>query len=303
MNAIIGMAELLEHERLNDRQSGYVNDMIVSAKSLLGIINDILDFSKIESGKLELSPIDYDFRVFIDNINSMFVYVTQNKGLEFKLEYGDNLPEYLYGDDIRLRQVLTNICGNAVKFTEKGYIKLTVTKNDEKLIFKIEDTGIGIQKQDLPKLFNAFEQADKAKNRSVVGTGLGLSISKAFVEMMNGGITVESEYGRGTAFTVTIPIVTGAAESIRKNEVENLEQALSAPDAGILITDDNEFNLKVASGLLGLMDIEAKTADSGRKAIELIRQNDYDIVFMDHMMPEMDGIKTVSEIRKMGGKY
>jgi len=303
MNAIIGMAELLGHEPLNVRQSGYVSDIAVSSKSLLGIINDILDFSKIESGRLEMNPVDYDLMALINNVDSMFSYVAQTKGLEFSVEVGEGLPECLLGDDVRLRQVLTNICGNAVKFTEKGHIKLTAVIDGDMLIFKIEDTGIGIHKEDLPKLFKAFEQLDKVKNRSVVGTGLGLSITKAFVEMMGGTVSVDSQYGQGSIFTVTIPVVLGNAENIRQKEAGLTEKTLSAPDAKVLVTDDNGFNLRVASGLLNFMDIEAEMAESGFLAIELVKRNDYDIVFMDHMMPEMDGVETVHEIRKLGGKH
>jgi signal transduction histidine kinase/CheY-like chemotaxis protein len=303
MNAIIGMAELLEHEPLNSRQKGFVHDIGASAHSLLGIINDILDMSKIESGKLELNPVDYCLGSLTDNIASMFTYVANDKGLEFKVETDTDLPYCLYGDDIRLKQILTNICGNAVKFTEKGYIKLAITANNGKLTFKVEDTGMGIRTEDLPKLFKVFEQVDKYKNRNVVGTGLGLSISRSFAKMMGGEITVESKYGQGTTFTITIPIVPGNAENILKKDIDEGEQFLSAPDAKILVTDDNEFNLKVACGLLGLIDIEADTAESGAKAIELVKKNDYDIVFMDQMMPEMDGIEALREIRKLGGKY
>jgi CheY-like chemotaxis protein/HPt (histidine-containing phosphotransfer) domain-containing protein len=173
----------------------------------------------------------------------------------------------------------------------------------DKLVFKIEDTGAGIHKEDLPKLFSAFEQVNLSRNRNVVGTGLGLSICKSFVEMMGGNITVESEYGHGTMFTFFIPIVKGNAENVRKSETMNKEFIISAPDARILVTDDNEFNLKVAYGLLNFMEIEADTADSGANAIELVKQNDYDIVFMDQMMPGMDGIETVRNIRELGGKY
>jgi len=303
MNAIIGMGELLTREQLDERQSGYVSDIVVSAKSLLDIINAILDFSKIESGKLELHPIDYDFNALIDNIKSMFTYIAQQKGLEFKLECDEGLPSCLYGDDIRLRQVLINICGNAVKFTETGYVRLGVTSSEGSLVFEIEDTGVGIHKEDAPKLFNAFEQVDKVKNRNVVGTGLGLALSKSFVELMGGKVAVESEYGSGTTFTIVIPIVLGNHENVRQNDNCKMEQTISAPDARVLVTDDNGFNLKVASGLLNLMDIEAETADSGFKAIELVKKHDYDMVFMDHMMPEMDGIETVRRIRALGGKF
>jgi len=303
MNAIIGMSEILGHEDLSKQQESYVNDIKISAQSLLGIINDILDMSKIEAGKLELNPVDFIFDQFADNIVSMFTYVANNKGLDFIYETSGNIPECLLGDDIRLRQALTNICGNAVKFTEKGHVKLSATAADDKLIFRIEDTGTGIHEEDLPKLFNAFEQVDKNKNRGVVGTGLGLSITRAFIEMMGGRISVESKYGHGTAFIVTVPLVKGNTENIRQIESNNMVRIISAPDARVLVTDDNGFNLKVASGLLGLMDIEAELADSGAMAIELVQQYDYDIVFMDHMMPEMDGVETVREIRNLGGKY
>jgi len=303
MNAIIGMCELLARENLSGRQAGFVSDIIVSAKSLLDIINDILDFSKIESGKLELIPVDYDFFALVDNIESMFKYIAQKKGLEFRLECGDGLPAVLYGDDIRMRQILINICGNAVKFTEDGYVRLRITAVGGSLIFEIKDTGVGIREEDMAKLFCAFEQAGKSINRSVVGTGLGLALCESFVEMMGGMIGIESEYGKGSTFTVTLPIVEGCAGKIQKSEGDHAEWKLSAPDARVLVTDDNEFNLRVASGFLSLMDISAETARSGFKAIELIKQNDYDIVFMDHMMPEMDGVETVREIRKLGGKY
>jgi len=303
MNAIIGMSEILEHEQLNDRQMSFVKDINTSAHSLLGIINDILDMSKIEAGKLELNPVDYNFTQFIDNIASMFMHIVGEKGIGFKFEKADDIPAYLYGDDIRLRQIITNICGNAVKFTDNGYVKLSVTASDEDLILKIEDTGMGIKKEDLPKLFVAFEQVDKVKNRGIVGAGLGLTICKSLVEMMDGDITVESEYGHGTAFIVTIPIIIGSEEAIRKNEADRGAYNLRAPDAQILVTDDNEFNLKVASGLLQLMEISADTADSGYKAIEMVKKKDYDIVFMDHMMPEMDGIEALHRIRALDVKY
>jgi len=303
MNAITGMGELLQHENLDERQMEYVNDIVVSAQSLLAIINDILDFSKIESGKLELNPVDYDLNVFLEQIRAMFVYIAQKKGLEFKIECGEGLPEILFGDDLRLRQALTNIIGNAVKFTEKGFVRLNISASDGSLIFEIQDSGIGIRQEEQSKLFNAFEQVDKSINRNVVGTGLGLIISKSFVEMMGGNITFKSEYGQGSVFTISIPAVIGSRERIENRSAETEAHSISAPDASILVVDDNEFNRRVASGLLGLMDIRAVTADSGFMAIDLVKQNDYDIVFMDHMMPEMDGVEATAQIRELGGKY
>lgn len=303
MNAIIGMSELLLNEPLTSRQQGYTNDINISSHSLLGIINDILDFSKIEAGKLDLTPVNYDFQVFIDNIRSMFKFVAQKKELSFIYDSEGELPKCLFGDDIRLRQVLTNICGNAVKFTSKGFIKLTVIATNDTLRFEIRDSGIGIHEEDIPKLFHAFTQADSQRNRNIKGTGLGLAISKNFAEMMGGDITVSSVYGEGTTFTVTIPMVLGDESAIRPENNAKNRKPFSAPSATILVVDDNDVNLKVASGLLNLYKIDAKTALSGKEAIQLIQETDFDIVFMDHMMPEMDGIETTEAIRGLGGKF
>ena len=301
MNAIIGMLELLAHEPLNRRQMGYVKDINHSATSLLSIINDILDMSKIESGKMELVPVDYDFLAFLDNIHSMFNYVSDEKGLKFEFEIDGEAPRYLYGDDIRLRQVVINICGNAVKFTEEGTVKLKVVNAGDALEFKISDTGRGIREEDIGNLFSAFQQTDTVRNRKITGTGLGLTICKSFVDMMGGSIKVESEYGRGTTFTVSIPLIEGDRDKIAT--VAQKGRKLFAPNAKILVVDDNEFNLKVAVGLLNLSKIDVQTAASGFLALEMVRQTDFNIVFMDHMMPEMDGVETTAAIRALGGQF
>ena len=311
MNAIIGMTELLLHEQLSDSQQDRVNDIKVSANSLLGIINDILDMSKIEAGKLELNPIHYDLRILLDNIIAMFKYVAQEKGLQFIYEHErepsqQELPQYLFGDDLRLKQILTNICGNAIKFTESGHVKLKViteTGINNSISFEISDTGRGIKEEDVPELFKAFQQTDKINNRGIVGTGLGLSISKAFAEMMGGDITVTSNYGKGSVFTVRIPFEAGDGDKVAPDEGTMKSDKFYAPEAKILITDDNVFNLKVAAGLLKLYRIDAVTAESGKEAIKAVQGTDFDLVFMDHMMPEMDGVETVAEIRKLGGKF
>jgi signal transduction histidine kinase/CheY-like chemotaxis protein/HPt (histidine-containing phosphotransfer) domain-containing protein/HAMP domain-containing protein len=303
MNAIIGMTNLLTHESLSERQMGYINDINFSAHSLLSLINDILDLSKIESGKLTLNPVNYNFHALIGNITSMFSYVAQKKGLEFKFESSGDLPEYLYGDDLKLRQVLTNICGNAVKYTEKGHIRLKVSVAGDNLVFEVSDTGMGIRKEDIIKLFNAFERAETDRNRGIVGTGLGLSICKSFVEMMGGHILVDSEYEQGSVFTVIIPAVLGNKAEVKSAKDLKKEQTFFAPNANILVVDDNKFNIRVAEGLLGLLKIKPKTASSGRKAIDLVQKNEFDLVFMDHMMPEMDGVEATREIRKLGAQY
>jgi len=303
MNAIIGMAELLTYEQLNPRQIEYVNDITTSAKSLLDIINDILDLSKIEAGRLELNPVHYDFPAMICSVANMFEYVADKKGLEFHVNISKELPRYLYGDDVRLRQVLVNICGNAIKFTDKGFVELNIDQDADELIIKISDTGMGIKEADKARLFSAFEQAKTDQIRTQEGTGLGLPISKSFVELMGGKIKLDSEYGKGSTFLITIPIVPGDESEIKYiQKISDIPQVF-APEARILIVDDNEFNLKVAYGLLKLHDIDALTVSSGKAAIMAIKNEDFDLVFMDHMMPGMDGIEATSIIRKLGGKY
>jgi signal transduction histidine kinase/HPt (histidine-containing phosphotransfer) domain-containing protein/ActR/RegA family two-component response regulator len=303
MNAIIGMTELLANEKLSERQLGFIDDIWVSAHSLLSIINNILDLSKIESGKFTLVPVNYDFHVLVDNIISMFSYVAQKKGLEFKFESTGDLPQFLYGDDLRLRQILTNICGNAVKYTEKGQVKLKISISSGNLVFEVLDTGMGIRKEDIYKLFDAFERMEIEKNRSINGTGLGLSICKSFVEMMGGYILVDSDYGQGSVFTVIIPAILGDKTKIKSAKNMEKERSLYAPDAAILVVDDNEFNLRVAEGMLSLFKIKTKTAFSGKKAIDLVQNNEFDLIFMDHMMPEMDGVEATGIIRKLGAQY
>ena len=303
MNAITGMSELLGYEKLTERQMGYVNDINISAHALLDIINDILDMSKIESGKFALVPVVYSFGGFIDNITSMTRYIAKNKGLDFEYEIIGDPPEYLYGDDKRLRQALVNLCGNAVKFTETGCIKLTARAEGNTLAFIIKDTGTGIRKEDIPTIFDAYSQVDRDKHRKVTGTGLGLSISKAFIEMMGGDIMVESEYGHGATFTILIPIAESAIDNAGIEPGGKKEFSISAPMAKILLVDDNEFNLRVAYGMLGMLKIDAEMAASGIEAIELVKEKKYDMVLMDHMMPEMDGIEATREIRKLGGEF
>ncbi|MDR2541844.1 MAG: response regulator [Treponema sp.] len=300
MNAIVGMSELLLTEDLNPNQFGCVRDIHVSAVALLEIINDILEISKIQAGKLELVYDHYDFLLLVDNISSMVNFLIKNKDedIVFNLLTQNDLPKCLYGDDIRLRQVLLNILGNAVKFTKKGSVQLTISTTDTSINFVIADTGMGIEEKYIPKLFDAFSQADMRRNRSQEGTGLGLSITKSLLDIMGGKISVESQYGKGTVFHITIPKVLGDEARIVQPGVDEIN--ISAPDVKILVVDDNSINLNVACGLLKLYKINAETAISGRQAIDMIGSNHYDLIFMDHMMPEMDGIEATKIIREMG---
>jgi len=298
MNAIVGMSELLLQEELSKRQLRYAKDIKTSAMALLDIINDILDVSKIQEGKLSLVPVHYDFNTMIDAVESIAQFLVESKSLTFKLIMQDKTPKYLYGDDIRLRQVLLNLLSNAIKFTEKGHVHLIVSPTDTSIHFTVTDTGMGIRPEDISRLFVAFEQLDTLKNRGKRGTGLGLAISKSLIEMMGGRISVESVYGQGSSFHIEIPKVLG--DETQSQHAEDKEIQIYAPDAKVLVVDDNKMNLNVASGLLRLYQITAETTTSGRQAIELIKKSHYDIVFMDHMMPEMTGIEATKIIRELG---
>ena len=298
MNAILGMAELLLHENLNGRQQRYVEDMRESAMALLGIINDILDVSKIQSGKMSLVPVHYDFDLLIDNVGAIASHLAENKNIAFKLRMQQHQPLYLFGDDIRLRQLLINLLGNAIKFTNEGYVNLSICFTDSLVKMVVSDTGVGIPPENIPTLFDPFEQADVLKNRSTKGTGLGLTISRSIVEMMEGQISVESVYGKGTTFRVEFPKVLGDADLIHR--VSDREIIVSAPEARVLVVDDNQTNLAVATGLLNICQIKADTAMSGPQAIQMLRESKYDLVFMDHRMPEMSGVETTQAIHGLG---
>ena len=298
MNAILGMSELLLAEMLNSHQQRCVEDIKVSAMSLLAIINDILDLSKIQAGKLSLIPVHYDFPMLIDNIESMARFLIKNKNLVCKFVVLNEIPRCLFGDDVRLRQVLINVLSNAIKFTDEGYVRLTIEVKGDLINFDVEDSGVGIRQDEIPALFEAFSQADIKKNANKKGTGLGLSITKNLVEMMGGKITVDSVYGKGTIFHIVLPKVLGNEKEMHRTDTE--EKVLYAPDAKILVVDDNIVNLNVSSGLLQLCKISADTATSGQQALEMVQETKYDLIFMDHMMPEMDGVETTQHLRKMG---
>jgi signal transduction histidine kinase/FixJ family two-component response regulator/HPt (histidine-containing phosphotransfer) domain-containing protein len=298
MNAILGMSELLLSTNLDRQQHQYAEDIRVSAMALLNIINGILDLSKIQTGKFNLVPAHYNFNALIDNICSIVRFLTDKKGIGFELAIQGEIPRCLLGDDVRLRQILLNVLGNAVKFTDSGYVRLSIEATDENIKFSVSDTGIGIQAEDIPNLFETFIQTDMRKNRTKEGTGLGLSITKSLVEMMGGLITVESAYGQGSIFRIIIPKVPGDEALI--SSAGNKESVIYAPEAKILAVDDNTINLNVIRGLLQLSKITVETATSGVQAIEMLGKNQYDIVFMDHMMPVMDGVETTKAIREMG---
>ena len=298
MNAILGMSELMLQETLDERQHQYAKEIKTAATALLDIINDILDVSKIQSGKLTLAPVHYDFDALIRSIASIAEIIVEEKSIEFRLAVQEQGLTCLYGDNVRLRQVLINLIGNAIKFTSKGHVQLAVRFTEDTIVFTVSDTGAGIPAESLPTLFEAFEQADVERNRGKAGTGLGLTISKSIIETMGGQITVESTYGQGSSFHVEIPKVPGDESLIPRSNDQDIE--VYAPDARILVVDDNTVNLNVASGLLRLFGMKAETATSGAQAIELVKKNRYDVMFLDQRMPEMSGTETTKAIRELG---
>ena len=423
MNAIVGMTEILLREELSEQDKGYLMNIKNSGNALLNIVNDILDFSKMESGKMELVEDEYDPMLMLSDLSMIFLTRIGSKDMEILYDIDERLPRRLYGDGLRIRQIIINIVNNAIKFTDSGFVRLqigvgNVNGDRMELLVSVKDTGQGIKEEDLDKLFGSFQQVDSKKNRGKEGTGLGLSISKQLVEMMGGSIGVKSTYGEGSEFyfniiqKVTDPAPAAelhdkeaqkhlkiggcfgkkylwdALEELTKRygvtcvpyeEWRNTREPLdcfymdkqsydklagdldnyssqmgelyvlhnplleecnaagvtavnkplyslnfcrtinheslyvgpetedymnfTAPDASILVVDDNEINLEVTDGLLEPLHMQIDTADSGKRAIQMMEKKKYHIIFMDHMMPVMDGIETTERIRQTDDEY
>lgn len=319
MNSIIGMSEILLRDNLDDEIAKNVMHIYNAGKGLLEIINDILDLSKIESGKYEIIDYEYDLSTVIYDVENLISARLVGSDVSLNIEAEKNVPSILYGDATRVKQILINILGNAVKFTKEGYIKLSIGSellgdNRAKIIFKVSDTGIGIKEEDLEKLFGAFNQVDTKKNRSVKGTGLGLAISKNLCELMGGTIEVESVYGEGTTFTIIViqKVLDNVALNLVNNETSRLDEMKkvfkpssmnSIKGKEILVVDDNATNLLIAKGLLEPYKLKIDTASSGDEAIRMVKEKQYKLIFMDHMMPEKDGVETTAEIRRLDNEY
>jgi len=300
MNAITGMTELLLRRQLPDEERDYVQDIKQASHDLINIINDILDISKIEADKLEIVNANYSLLSLINNVVSITNMKLKEKSVKFFTDIDNGLPKNLIGDEVRLRQILLNLLSNAVKFTDRGHIRLTVTMDaldGDKvwLKFIVTDTGHGIKNEDIPKLFGEFVQVGD-KRKGIEGTGLGLSIVKNLCRIMGGNVTFESVYRKGSAFTVIIPQGIQNDESVSIAN-EKFDIRFTIPKARILVVDDIESNLKVARGFLLPYEAIIDTCQNGAKAVEMIQQNNYDLVLMDHMMPEMDGVEAVEIIR------
>jgi len=307
INAVLGMNEMILRESTDNVIKEYAADIKSAGKTLLSLINSILDFSKIEDGKMEIIEVEYDTYSLVNDLINMVSGRAAKKGLELKLEIDENIPTTLYGDDLRIRQIITNLLSNAVKYTASGSVSLKMKGNklgeNELLLFvAVSDTGMGIREEDKDSLCKSFQRLDQERNRNIEGTGLGLSIVSKLLHMMGSELRIDSVYGEGSSFYFEIrqkvvdasPIGNFNEKKIDTDDSDKLH--VYAPDASILVVDDNEVNLKVARSLMKLNGIELHTAASGVQCIDAVENNSYDIIFLDHMMPGMDGIETLQQL-------
>ncbi len=314
LNAVLGMNEMILRE--TDEKSPlrkYAFNVKSAGENLLSLINDILDFSKIESGKMEIVEAPYSISSVLNDIFNMIRFKAEQKGLAFNIEFDETIPDALIGDEVRIRQVIVNILNNAVKYTPSGSVTFKVNWQNmgdgtAMFAFSSVDTGIGIREEDKGKLFSQFERLDIQKNRTIEGTGLGLSITLRLVGMMHGELTVDSVYGEGSTFTIKLPQKIENPEPVgdfRARVEEYMRQqnlyheSFIAPDAHILVVDDSEMNLFVVENLLKKTQIQVTRSLSGKDCLEKIAEKHYDVIFLDHMMPEMDGIETLQRAKDM----
>ena len=309
INAVLGMNEMILRESKDKEILEYAENIDSAGNTLLTIINTILDFSKIEDGKMEIIPIRYDTAAFIGNLVNSIIQRADSKGLKFSLDIDKNLPCAMIGDNVRFSQIIMNLLTNAVKYTEKGSVLLTIRAEEKtadivRLYVSVKDTGIGIKDEDLGKLFESFERLDEIRNHNIEGTGLGISIVTRLLDMMGSRLVVKSEYGKGSEFSFVIDQKIAdetelgdyekrLAETIKHRDQEDV---INAPSARVLLVDDNEMNLKVARNLLRLCGIKPDMVMSGAETVEYMKRKTYDIVFLDHMMPGMDGLETLKKL-------
>ena len=313
INAVLGMNEMILRESEEPNVLEYSENIRTAGTTLLGLINDILDFSKIEAGKMDIIPVEYDLSSVINDLVTMIQARTDKKGLLLKLDFDGDIPKMLYGYEVRIKQVVTNILTNAVKYTEKGSVTFhigheRIADNPDSVFlnFSVADTGIGIKPEDMAKLFSEFERIEEKRNRNIEGTGLGMNITKRLLEMMGTSLKVESVYGEGSTFSFRLQQKVIKWEPLGDYEAAHRASLLSmkkykekfiAPDAHVLVVDDTPMNLTVFKGLLKRTLVKIDTADSGLEALKLAGEKKYDVIFLDHMMPNMDGIETLQRLR------
>ncbi len=312
VNTILGMNEMIRRETTNEKTAEYSWNINMAGKTLISLIDDIIDFTGFKTGEIRLNVKPYQTASLFNDIYVLLEGRAVEKRLAFKIQPSNLLPSELIGDAPRIRQILINIVSNAIKYTSKGGVDVEAhgekDGDDFFLCFRVADTGIGIREEDIDKLFERYQRLDSEKNKGIEGTGLGLPITKGLVELMDGTISVTSEYGRGSVFNVRIPQKIANSEPM--GELKRLKAtdakkskaaAFRAPGIKVLAVDDNTMNLRVFKGLLKKSEMEIDLADSGKQALEMLTEKKYDIIFMDHMMPEMDGIETLKALRHMRG--
>ena len=312
INAIIGMDEMIIRESKEAGIIRYANNIRNASKTLLSLINDILDFSKVESGKMEIINSNYQVSSMLNDLVNMIQSRASDKSLELILDIDEQLPCELYGDEVRLRQIITNLLTNAVKYTKEGSVtlKIRVTKLENsigRLDVAVIDTGIGIRKEDQAKLFDSFQRVDEAKNHNIEGTGLGLALTKYLLEAMGSKLLLESEYGKGSAFyfgleqKIVDDTPIGDYQKMyekSRQENERYRESFQAPDAQILVVDDTRMNLEVCKGLLKKTKVQIDVAESGAECLQMCEQKEYHLILLDHKMPHMDGVECLQRIRQ-----
>ena len=307
LNAIVGFSNLLlEDKTVPDSAKEEVKDIVMSADNLLEIVNGILDISKIEANKLEIVNTEYSFKKMCDELITLSKGRLGDKPIEFKTNIDQSIPKVLYGDVSRIKQICVNILTNAIKYTKEGWIEFKISgviKNNVcRLIISVEDTGIGIKKENIDKLFNKFERLDLEDNITIEGTGLGLAITKKLVELMNGKIVVQSVFGKGSKFTVSIDQRIVKNPTIKLEETEEPVEKIVTHNKKVLLVDDNKINLKVAERLLESYGIDTESVESGAAALEKIQNGEkYDMILLDDMMPKMSGVETLKKLKEIPG--
>lgn len=316
INAVLGMNEMILREETKPEILEYAKDIQSAGRSLLALVNDILDFSKIESGRMELIPVEYEVSSLLNDSYNLLALRAQDKGLVLQFRHNSEMPRRLLGDEIRIRQIMVNLLTNGIKYTESGTVSLFMDYeeiDEEQILLKIEvqDTGRGITEEDQKKLFQSFQRVEEKRNRSIEGSGLGLSITKQLLDLMDGTITLESEYGTGSVFRVEIPQEVVLRDPVGDWTVHETGQdtnapavhrmSFQAPKARILIVDDVPMNLKVLGNLLKETKMQIDMVESGQACLEKVCRETYDIIFLDHMMPEMDGVETLQRMRRLKG--
>ena len=298
-------------ENTDEQIEEYAQNIQNASRMMMGLINDILDFSKIEAGKMELVEKEYSLSAMLNDIVLGSQVKVKQKNLDFIVEVDKTMPSVLKGDEIRIKQILNNLLSNAIKYTEQGKIVLKAegvhAENGFSLVLSVKDSGMGIKKDDLQRLFDSFQRLELDKNRYIEGTGLGLNITKQLVDLMNGTINVESEYGKGSCFIVRIPQEVLDATTVEEQEKKpknsgeketSAEKVLHIPDAKILVVDDTHMNLALMKALLKRTEAQLDTASGGEECFAKTKEKQYDLILMDHMMPQPDGIATLHMIRE-----